>query len=78
MMATTTAPDTETSDVIPAAIDADSTKLVYLFLDVHGESTVSDIATSLGMTKLSLFSILDTLAGKGLVEGDGHEYRTTA
>jgi DNA-binding IclR family transcriptional regulator len=45
---------------------------------VRGESTVSDIATALGMTKLSLFSILDTLAGKGLVEGDGHEYRTTA
>jgi hypothetical protein len=30
------------------------------------------------MTKLALYSILDALAGKDLVEGEGETYRTTA
>ena len=65
-------------DGIPAEIEADGSKLVYLFLAAHGESNVSELSESLGMTKLSLYSSLDTLTAKDLVEGDGWSFQTAA
>jgi predicted transcriptional regulator len=78
MMTTQASERARQSDAIPTEIDAAGSKLVYLFLDVRGASTVSELSASLGMTKLALYSILDALAGKDLVEGEGETYRTTA
>ncbi len=78
MRATQASEDARQIDAVPTEIDADGSKLVYLFLDVRGASTVSELAESLDMTKLALYSILDALAGKDLVEGEGETYRTAA
>jgi predicted ArsR family transcriptional regulator len=67
----TTAPLARNVECVPTDLRSTSTKLVYLYLDVAGEATVSEMAETLGMQKLALFSILDTLESKGHVEGDG-------
>jgi predicted transcriptional regulator len=78
MMATHASHESRESEGIPTEIDADGSKLVYFFLDVRGAATVAELSESLGMTKLSLYSILDTLSTKELVEGDGWTYETAA
>jgi len=44
-------------------------------VDVRGEATVSDLQSDLGLQKLSLFSVLDSLRGADLVERDGQRVR---
>jgi DNA-binding IclR family transcriptional regulator len=47
---------------------------VYLYLTTNGDATVSEMGESLGMKKLSLYSILKTLRNEGLVDCDGDCY----
>jgi DNA-binding IclR family transcriptional regulator len=70
-MATQLSRDT---DALPNSLESTSSKLVYLYLDTTGEATVSEMADALGMQKLALFSILDTLRSMGLVDGDGTSF----
>lgn len=78
MMATHASHQSREFESLPTEIDADGSKLVYFFLDVRGASTVAELSDALGMTKLSLYSILDTLSTKDLVEGDGWTFETAA
>ncbi len=60
---------------LPETISSPNAKLVYFYVDVRGEATVSDLQSDLGLPKMSLFSVLNSLAGEGLVERDGDRVR---
>ena len=56
---------------LPETVSSPQAKLVYLYLLVRGTTTVDELGAALGLPKLSLFSILQTLAEYGLVVRDG-------
>lgn len=60
---------------LPDEISSANAKLVYLYVKMRGEATVSDLQSDLGLQKLSLFSVLDSLRGADLVERDGQRVR---
>ncbi|WP_435335683.1 TrmB family transcriptional regulator [Haloarchaeobius sp. TZWWS8] len=53
-----------------AAVDSPNAKLVTLYLETVGEGTAEQLQSDLGLSKLSLLSILSTLERRGLVERD--------
>jgi predicted transcriptional regulator len=61
--------------VVPAELESPRAKLVYLFLSVHGEATVSELQENLEMKKISLYSILGTLCERELVSRDAERYQ---
>ena len=61
-------------DALPDELDSPRAKLVYLYLHVAGGATLQDLQETLGLKKITLFSILDALDGRGLVEEDGEQY----
>lgn len=63
-----------TVDPLPDQLVSASAKLVYLYLDRAGSTTVSELAAALEMRKLGLYSVLGALADKGLVEYEGETY----
>jgi len=70
--------ETETASAaapaLPPELQSPRAKLVYLYLTTNGDATVSEMGDSLGMKKLSLYSILKTLRSEGLVDCDGDCY----
>lgn len=75
-MSTTTLTHDRTE--LPAGIESAGSKLVYLYLHTTGEATVDELQSALGMKRLALFPILDTLSGEGLVDRDGERYTVAA
>ncbi|WP_253736465.1 TrmB family transcriptional regulator [Halohasta salina] len=71
-------PTDPTSVTVPAELTSDGTKLVYLYLQVTGESTVDELNQSLEMKTISLLPILNTLVGMDLVAREGNTYLPTA
>lgn len=63
---------------VPAELCSDGTKLVYLYLQVSGESTLRELNQSLEMKTISLLPILDTLVTKDLVDRQDNYYLPTA
>ena len=63
-----------TAEPIPGELTSPTAKLVYLYLDTTGQSTVDEMQRSLNVPKLALFSVLGSLAESGLVECDGDCY----
>jgi DNA-binding MarR family transcriptional regulator len=61
-------------DPLPDDLASASAKLVFLYLDRAGPTTISELSTDLDMRKLSLYAVLDSLAGKGLVDSEGETY----
>jgi predicted ArsR family transcriptional regulator len=59
---------------VPDEIESPRAKLVYLYLATTGRASVDDLANDLGMQKLALFSVLGTLAGRGVVASSGDSY----
>jgi DNA-binding MarR family transcriptional regulator len=59
---------------MPPSISSPRGKLVYLYLATHGGVSVDQLQDGLDMTKLSLFSILQSLEKKGLVEQERGRY----
>lgn len=59
---------------LPPELQSPRAKLVYLYLTTNGDATVSEMGESLGMKKLSLYSILKTLRKEGLVACEGDRY----
>lgn len=69
--------DVDTGPIdIPDELTSSQAKLVYLYLRVRGTATVDELGSALGLPKLALFSILQTLAGYGLVVRDGDAVST--
>ena len=64
-----------TSSRVPDELESPRAKLVYLHLSTAGWCTVPDIQQALGLKKITLFSILDTLDNRGLVECQDDAYR---
>lgn len=67
-----------TVESLPDRITSASAKLVYLYLDSAGPTTISELSADLDMRKLSLYSVLDALAGKDLVDAEGETYMLAA
>lgn len=61
---------------LPDTVTSPQAKLVYLYLVVRGTVTVDELGTALGLPKLALFSILQTLSEYGLVVRDGDAVST--
>jgi len=59
---------------LPTDLQSPRAKLVYLYLTTNGDATVAEMGDSLGMKKLSLYSILKTLRQEGMVDCDGDTY----
>lgn len=59
---------------LPTDLQSPRAKLVYLYLTTNGDATVSEMGDSLGMKKLSLYSILKTLRREGMVDCEGDTY----
>lgn len=60
---------------MPDDVESPTGKLVYLYLATAGEAAVEEMAAHLDMKRISLFSVLQTLAGRGVVEDTGGRYR---
>lgn len=60
---------------VPSELDAASSKLVYLYLATRDGASISELADSLGMRKLGLYSVLGSLVERDLVERTGETYR---
>ena len=59
---------------LPNELDSPQSKLVYFALAVEGSATVDGLQAQLGIGKLSLLSILDSLAERDLVDRSGDRY----
>lgn len=70
--------DAETIDRFPDELDSDGSKLVYLYLNVVGEATVTEMQSTLNKKQLALYPVLDTLESHDLVEQDGETYTFAA
>jgi predicted transcriptional regulator len=70
---TLTEPDRTAIDVPDALCSAES-KLVYVFLAASDGATVAELHEALGLRKISLFPVLNTLAEYDVVARDGTRY----
>jgi DNA-binding MarR family transcriptional regulator len=59
---------------VPDGLESPRAKLVYLYLSTHDGATVTELQEGLCMKKITLFSILKTLRGRGLVGQDRGRY----
>ncbi|WP_423751343.1 helix-turn-helix domain-containing protein [Salinirarus marinus] len=62
----------------PAELVSAESKLVYFYLRSCESATVDDLHESLGMKKITIYPVLDSLRGRGLVARDGQSFRATA
>lgn len=53
---------------IPGDLTSPQAKLVYLSLLVNEDATVTDLQELLGLSKLTLFAVLESLLAKDLVQ----------
>ena len=61
---------------LPASMETTGPKLVYLYLQVVEETTIEELAETLGMKLLTLYPMLNTLESDGLVVRNGETYAT--
>lgn len=59
---------------LPDAFDTSGAKLVYLYLHVENEATIDELEAALGMRKVTLYSLLQTLTATDLVDRSGTSY----
>lgn len=60
---------------VPPGLDSGRGKLVYLYLDVRGETDVERIGADLDLPLITLCDVLTVLEERGFVEGVGDSYR---
>ncbi|MDL5360642.1 helix-turn-helix domain-containing protein [Halalkalicoccus sp. NIPERK01] len=53
---------------LPEELRSAGAKLVYLYLAVENEATIDELQAILGMRKVTLYPLLQTLTRNGLVE----------
>lgn len=59
---------------LPETLNTAGSKLVYLYLKVEDEATINELHTALGMKKITLYSLLQTLTATELVDQEGAMY----
>jgi len=70
-------PDAIAQRRMPEGINSSQAKLVYYYLRVTDCETVEELSSELDMRRMTLYDVLETLEGKGLVESKGDRYRTS-
>lgn len=63
-----------TRTTVPSELGSPRAKLVYLYLSTNGSATITELQEELGMTKLSLYSVLKSLRSQELLDRAGGEY----
>jgi predicted transcriptional regulator len=63
---------------LPGELDSPRAKLVYLYLDVTNGASLEEIQETLDLKKITLFSILDSLDGRDMIDQDGEHYALAA
>jgi len=66
--------DEDAAAPLPDVLESAQSKLVYLYLRVAAEADVHELSRALGLTRLSLFPVLETLTSRDLVERRGETY----
>lgn len=59
---------------LPDTVDTAGSKLLYLYLSIENEATIDELQAALGMKKITLYSLLQTLRNADLVERVGANY----
>lgn len=59
---------------LPETLDTAGAKLVHLYLQIENEATINELHNALGMKKITLYSLLQTLTATELVDQDGAFY----
>lgn len=67
-----------TVDALPEELDSPRAKLVYLYLAVADDAALTDLQETLDLKKITLFSILESLQRRDLVEHDDDAYAAVA
>lgn len=75
-MSVTQSMQKRTVTAVPSELNSANAKLVYLFVDISAGASVDEMQSSLGLGKMALFSVLDSLSKQGFVEQRGREYVT--
>jgi DNA-binding IscR family transcriptional regulator len=70
-------PTNATESALPASLTSPRAKLVYLYVATHGEASLDELSDDLGMQKLTLYSVIETLRSRGLLRGRDGGYRLT-
>ena len=67
--------DSATGTVLPEGITSANGKLVYLYLETHGEASVGQLSEALGLGHMTLYSALRVLRERGIVSNRGERFR---
>lgn len=70
--------ETDQISPLPSELDSAQGKLVYLYLEATGGTTVSDLNQTLSMQKMAILSVLNSLESQGLIEKRDSEYALCA
>lgn len=55
-------------------LNSPQAKLVYLYIHGEGSATVSELCESLGVKKIALYPVLETLTRRDYVTSEGERY----
>lgn len=59
---------------LPTNVESPRGKLVYLYLATRESATLEELHAELDVPRITLYSVLKTLRGRGLVREDGDRY----
>lgn len=62
---------------MPTGVESPRGKLVYLYLATRESATLDELHDELDVPRITLYSVLKTLRGRGVVSQDGDRYVTT-
>lgn len=58
-----------------AELESAPAKLIYLYLDVHGQASLETISEELALPFITICGLLETLEDRGLIERSNDSYR---
>ncbi|WP_247000012.1 MarR family transcriptional regulator [Halosolutus gelatinilyticus] len=62
---------------VPDDLDSARAKLVYLYVALHGATTVDELRSALGLSRGTVLSITGTLRGEGHLERTNRGFEIT-
>lgn len=63
-----------TVEPLPPALESSNSKLVYFYLQISGPTTSDELQRALGLKKITLYPVLETLSAADLVTKTGTKY----
>ena len=58
-----------------AELESAAAKLIYLYLDVHGQASLETISEELALPFITICGLVQTLEDRGLIERSSDSYR---